>query len=178
MRIKNRGNRFELIVEDEGGGRMKCVWFHGARWMSKLFKNGDRVAFHGKPQQFGRQFSFTHPDFDKLDEEGPALATGRIIALYPGGAALDKVGLNSRTFRHIVYNLITEHGLKLQELFPEWLVRQYDLLDGRVARVIMEMAKEEGRRLKDGRIAFRTTPGSKLGAAATGSTCSDSRRCA
>jgi CRP-like cAMP-binding protein len=31
------------------------------------------------------------------------------------------------------------------------------LLDvyGRVARVIMDMAKEEGRRLKDGRIAFR-----------------------
>ncbi len=125
--------RFELIVEDDGGGRMKCVWFHGVKWISKLFKNGERVAFHGKPQAFGRQFSFTHPDFDKLDAEGPALATGRIIALYPGGAALDRVGLNSRTFRHVIYHLIKEHGLKLRELLPEWLVRQHGLLDGRVA---------------------------------------------
>src|SRR5690606_30948925 len=84
-------------------------------------------------QQFGRQFSFTHPDFDRLDDEGPSLDTGRIIPLYPGGAALDKVGLNSRVFRHIIYQLFKEHGLRLQELLPPWLVERYGLLDGRVA---------------------------------------------
>lgn len=143
--VPGRGkNRFELIVEDESGGRLKCVWFHGVKWIGRLFKNGERVAFHGKPQQFGRQFSFTHPDFDKLDSEGPALETGRIIALYPGGAALDKVGLNSRSFRHIIYHLFKEHGLKLQELFPEWLQQKYDLLDGRVALRAVHFPKSQG----------------------------------
>ena len=125
--------RFELIVEDESGGKLKCVWFQRVGWISKVFKNGERVAFHGKPQKFGSRFSMTHPDFDKLDEEGPSLDTGRIIALYPGSAVFEKIGLTSRTFRRLIYGLIKEHGLEMRDLFPEWLVRDYDLLDGRVA---------------------------------------------
>lgn len=125
--------RFELLVEDEGGGRLKCVWFQGAAWIAKAFKVGERVAFHGKPQAFGRQISLTHPDFDKLDDDKAALETGRIIPLYPGGAALEKAGLNSRAFRRIIYTLFKEHGVRLPDVFPEALRRRYDLLDGRVA---------------------------------------------
>ena len=125
--------RFELVVEDESKGRLKCVWFNRAGWIAKVFKANERVAFHGKPQLFGRQFSLTHPDFDKLDAEGASLDTGRIIPLYPGGAAFDKVGLTSRSFRKIVYGLIKEHGLRLPEILPAWIVEQYKLMEGRVA---------------------------------------------
>ena len=98
--VKGRsGQRFELIVQDDAGQIMKCVWFKGAQWIRGRFSKGDRVAFHGKPQRYGGMFSMAHPDFDKLDVEGEALETGRIIALYPGGVALAGVGLNSRTFR-------------------------------------------------------------------------------
>lgn len=132
--IPSKGRkRFEVILEDESGGRIKGVWFQRAGWISKVFKKGDRVAFHGKPQKFGRQFSLTHPDFDKLDEEGPALDTGRIIALYPGGAALQKVGVTSRTLRRIIYTFFREQGLELQDVLPESIKEQYDLIDGRVA---------------------------------------------
>ncbi len=132
--VPGRGrNRFELIVEDESGARLKCVWFRSSTWISKLFKNGERIAFHGKPQQFGRQFSLSHPDFDKLDEEGAALDTGRIIPLYPGGTALEKAGLTSRTFRRIIYSLFKEYGLHLSELLPEWIRSRYGLMEGRVA---------------------------------------------
>ena len=136
-------NRFELIVEDERGGKLKCVWFHRAGWISKVFKNGDRVAFHGKPQLFGRQFSMTHPDFDKLDEEGPALDTGRIIALYPGGAAFDKAGLTSRMVRHIVFTLFKDHGLEIPEILPPWMMERYGLLDGRVALRAVHFPKSQ-----------------------------------
>ena len=128
-----RSRRFELIVEDERGDKMKCVWFQGVHWIGRLFKNGERVAFHGKVQQYGRRFSMTHPDFDKLDDEGPALDTGRIISLYPGSAKFQKAGLTSRTFRRILYGLFKTHGLKIPDLLPAWLREHYDLLDGRVA---------------------------------------------
>ncbi|HMB94394.1 MAG TPA: DEAD/DEAH box helicase, partial [Rhodothermales bacterium] len=128
-----RMKRFEMIVEDERGDKMKCVWFRGGGWMNKLFKQGERVAFHGKVQKFGRTFSMTHPDFDKLDAEGPALDTGRIIALYPGSAKLERVGLNSRTFRRIIYGLFKEHGLQMTDILPSWIEEKYDLIDGRVA---------------------------------------------
>ncbi|MFQ5571378.1 MAG: ATP-dependent DNA helicase RecG [Rhodothermales bacterium] len=128
-----RARRFELIFEDEHGDKMKGVWFQGVGWISKVFKNGDRVAFHGKVQKYGRQFSMTHPDFDKLDDDGPALDTGRIIALYPGSAKLQKAGLTNRTFRRVIYGLFKEHGLKIPDILPGWMKERYDLIDGRVA---------------------------------------------
>ena len=126
-------SRFEIVVEDESKGRIKCVWFNRAGWIAKVFSANERVAFHGKPQLFGKQFSLTHPDFDKLDAEGASLDTGRIIPLYAGGAAFDKVGLTSRSFRKIIHGLIKEHGLRLVEILPAWMCEKYNLMEGRVA---------------------------------------------
>ncbi len=148
VRVQNvvpgrRKKRFELYVEDASGGRMKCVWFRGLGWIRRVFDKDETVAFHGKVQQYGRTFSMTHPEFDKLDSEGAVLDTGRIVALYPGGEALTRVGLTSRAFRRIVYRLFKEHGLKLPEIFPDWLVEDYDLLDGRVALRAVHFPKSQ-----------------------------------
>ena len=125
--------RFELVLEDAEGGQLKCVWFHRTGWINKVFSVGDRVAFHGKPQQFGRSFSLTHPDFDLLDADQANLETGRIIPLYPGGAAFEKAGLNSRSFRRIIYGFFREHGVRLDETLPDWIVEKFGLMEGRVA---------------------------------------------
>ena len=152
-----RMQRFEMQVQDESSGTLKCVWFRGFRWISTLFKTGERIAFHGKVQQYGSQFSMTHPDFDKLDSDGPALDTGRIIALYPGSAKLEKVGFNSRTFRRLIYGLFKEHGLEMVDLLPQWLSDQYQLIDGRVALRAIHFPKSQAElsqareRLKIGR---------------------------
>ena len=127
------GSRFEVLVQDDSGATMKCVWFRSVAWISKVFEGGERVAFHGKPQRYGGMFSMSHPDFDKLDEEGPSLETGRIIALYPGSAALSRVGLNSRTFRRILYHLLKEHGGELPDVLPEPIREARDLAPGPVA---------------------------------------------
>lgn len=137
-------NRFELIVQDSSGGRLKCIWFHRIGWIGKVFKVGERIAFHGKPQQFGRYFTFTHPEFDKLDEDGAALDTGRIIPLYPGGAALEKVGLTSRSFRRIIYGLFKNYGVQIPEIMPPWIMEQYELMDGRVALRAIHFPKSHG----------------------------------
>ena len=139
----NRSNRFELILEGEDGAKMKCTWFQGIWWVKNAFEKGERVAFHGKVQKYGRWHSMTHPDYDKLDGEGALLDTGRIVALYPGGEAMDKVGLTSRAVRRIVYDLFKEHGLKLQEPLPDWMVREFDLMEGRVALRAIHFPKSQ-----------------------------------
>ncbi|MDE2996212.1 MAG: ATP-dependent DNA helicase RecG [Bacteroidota bacterium] len=129
--------RFEIVVEDEPGRRMKAVWFQGVAWISKVIEKGHRLALHGKPSRYGGTISFSHPDFDRVDEEGPTMETGRIIGLYPGSAALQKAGLTSRTFRKIIYTLLKEHGDELRdplENLPGPLRAQHDLMEGRVAR--------------------------------------------
>ena len=138
-----RARRFELIVEDENGDKMKCVWFQGVNWIPRLFKNGERVAVHGKVQRYGGRFSMTHPDFDKLDAQGPALDTGRIITIYPGSAKLQKAGLTSRTFRRVLYSLFKEHGLQIPDILPSWIQENYDLLDGRVALRAIHFPKSQ-----------------------------------
>lgn len=135
------GSRFELVVQDDSGATMKCVWFRGTKWISKVFQNGERVAFHGKPQKYGGTFSMSHPDFDKLDAEGPALETGRIMALYPGSAALARVGLNSRTFRRIIYHLFKDHGTDIPEVLPEAV--RTGLMQGPVALRAIHFPKNQ-----------------------------------
>ncbi|MEP0547760.1 MAG: ATP-dependent DNA helicase RecG [Rhodothermales bacterium] len=144
--VPGRGGkkRFELLVQDESGGTLKCVWFRGANYIHRLFETEERVAFHGKAEQYGRTFSMAHPDFDKLDAESAALDTGRIIPLYPGGAALDKVGLTSRSFRRLIYGLIKEHGLEIPEVLPDWVRERYDLIPGNVALRAIHFPKDAG----------------------------------
>ncbi len=133
--IPGRGgrSRFELRVTDESGGTLKCVWFRGANWIHRLYNRGDLYAFHGKAEKFGSQFSMAHPESDKLDDASAALTTGRIVPLYPGGAALEKVGVNSRTLRKLIYRLFKEHGLAIPEVLPASVRERYGLMDGNVA---------------------------------------------
>ena len=135
--------RFELILQGEQGGRMKCTWFQGVWWVRKAFEEGDQVAFHGKVEKYGRWFSMTHPDFDTLNDEGTLLDTGRIVPLYPGGEAMSNVGLTSRSVRRILYTLFKEHGLKLKETLPDWMVETYDLMEGRVALRAIHFPKSQ-----------------------------------
>ncbi|MBO6574733.1 MAG: ATP-dependent DNA helicase RecG [Rhodothermales bacterium] len=139
---RGRQRRFEMVVGDDSG-RIKCVWFRGAVWISKLFKVGDSVALHGKPNTYRGSVNLTHPDFDKLDEDGPSLDTGRIIALYPGTAAFQRVGLTSRVFRKVIWGLFKEHGLRLRDPFPETLRKDHDLIDGRVALRAIHFPKSQ-----------------------------------
>ena len=135
--------RLEVVLAGEQGGRMKGTWFQGVWWVRKAFDEGDQVAFHGKVEKYGRWFSMTHPDFDKLNDEGAILDTGRIVPLYPGGEAMEKVGLTSRSVRRILYNLFKEHGLKLQETLPERTVAARDLMEGRVALRAIHFPKSQ-----------------------------------
>jgi len=142
--VQGKRKRLEVLVDDGSGALLKCVWFHGIQWISKTFKTGEQVAFHGRPQRYGRSFSMIHPDFDRLESEGVALDTGRIVSLYPGGAALDRVGLNSRGFRKIIYTLFKEYGLEIPEVLPEWIRTQYQLMEGRVALRALHFPRSYG----------------------------------
>jgi ATP-dependent DNA helicase RecG len=130
---QGRKMRLELRIQDESGGVMKAVWFRGAHYLHRLFRKGDKLALHGQVQQYGKTFSMAHPETDKLESNAPALTTGRIIPLYPGTAALDKVGMNSRALRRVIYGAFKSHGLLIPEILPEEIRERYGLIAGNVA---------------------------------------------
>ena len=146
--VPGRGgrSRFELRVTDESGGTLKCVWFRGANWIQRLYNRGDLYAFHGKAEKYGSQFSMAHPESDKLDDASAALTTGRIVPLYPGGAALEKVGVTSRALRKLIYRMFKAHGLAIPEVLPESVRQRYDLMDGNVALRAVHFPKDVAER--------------------------------
>ena len=125
--------RFEVHLVDSQLGSCKAVWFNRMNWVSKALTVGDEVAISGVPNNFRGTYSFVHPDFDIINEHKTALDTGRIIPLYPGGQDLDRVGLTSRTFRRLIFDLFKEHGLDLKETLPQEIVDSSQLMEGRVA---------------------------------------------
>ncbi|MFN3597448.1 MAG: ATP-dependent DNA helicase RecG [Rubricoccaceae bacterium] len=141
--VPGRVQRFEVRVTDASGGTLKAVWFRGAQWIGRAFALGDRVALHGKPEKYGGTFSLAHPDFDKLDEGAAALETGGIVPLYPGGAALERVGLSSRAFRRLIYRVLKDYGLAIEEVLPEAVRARYDLIAGNVALRAVHFPRSE-----------------------------------
>ena len=137
--------RLEVLFEDEKGGRITLVWFNGIGWIQNSLKPGERLAVFGKVQRYSHSLSMIHPDMDKLEENAPTLSTGRIIALYPGSALLSRMGLTSRAFRRILYNLIKTRGMDLPtEILPRWLVEEYRLLNWRTALRAMHFPRSTG----------------------------------
>lgn len=122
--------RHEMMIRSDDGGQCKGVWFRGGRWLARAYPAGRVVAFSGKPQKYGATFSFSHPDVERIDDEAPRLATGRIIALYPGGQAFDEARITSRAVRRLVYDVIKEHGLSIPEVLPTWLRTYAAVIEG------------------------------------------------
>ena len=129
----SRRPRLEVYVRDEWNGTIKLVWFQGLPWLRSKFARNDRVAVHGKPDLRNGEWSMAHPDFDKLDEAGPQLSTGRILALYRGGIKLDNAGLTSKSIRRIIFNLFKVKGWEIPNVLPTWIKDRYELMEGHIA---------------------------------------------
>ncbi len=102
--IRNRRGGQRLVAGiDDGTGVLQCVWFQGVSYWSKSLQLGQIVAVSGVVTEKDT-WQIAHPAVDRLGEEGDreAYNTGRIIALYPGGMSLRRVGLESATFRRVL----------------------------------------------------------------------------
>ena len=143
-RVSGRRPRFEAHVIDDWNGRITMIWFNSLSWIERALKKGERAAFHGTVRLYGGRWSIIHPDFDRLDEGGPQLSTGRILALYPGGQKYERFGLTSKRFRKIIYGLIRNRGLEFpDQVLPSWIVDRYTLMDGRQALRAVHFPKSQ-----------------------------------
>lgn len=90
-----RKKRLEVIIQDDSAS-MKGVWFKGASYMKKYFKEGELVAFFGKAKQYGQSISMAHPDVDKLGDADDVQDIARIMPIYPGNKFFSNTYINSK----------------------------------------------------------------------------------
>ena len=114
-----RGRQWLIAGIDDGSGVLQCIWFQGVSYWQKALPLGQIVAVSGVITEKDT-WQIVHPAVDRLGEDGEkeAYNTGRIIALYPGGLSLRRVGLESATFRRIMSAALKLAKHELREFLP------------------------------------------------------------
>ena len=89
-----RKKRLEVTINDNSGS-LKGVWFRGASYFKKIFKEGEVVAFFGPAKRYGKNINIAHPEVDKIADEGDLEAFSRIMPIYPGSKEISQTRITS-----------------------------------------------------------------------------------
>ena len=126
FQISRRKKIFEIIIED-ATGTLRAKWFKfNEKFMTQKYQAGVSVILSGKPvlsRYSGSGLEFIHPnvEFGSLDDEG-LLESGRIVPVYH-----TTDGLQLKSVRSIMRNLIDGYASLLEEFLPEEVLRRFEL---------------------------------------------------
>ncbi len=125
--IKTMGKRkiFQVVISD-GTGEIQCVWFNALSWITEKFNINNQVAVFGKIEFFNG-LNISHPEFDILDDNEDNFNTGQIIAMYPSSSELKAKGLDSKGFRRLVNNIISNNKYLIEDFLPQKMIKQENL---------------------------------------------------
>jgi ATP-dependent DNA helicase RecG len=118
---------FELTVE-QGLGKIKCMWFHGA-YLKDKFQSGQMIALYGKvePSRSKTSFKMIQPQFELLpddhdDDESKLLEVGRIAPVYE---SLGGSKLASRWQRRVIWGMLNELRGRIPETLPQAMIERF-----------------------------------------------------
>ena len=106
-----RGRRSppHTVEVEDGSGRLRCVWFQGARYHT--FEAGDVIALSGRIEIYRGRRQVSHPEYEHLSDGESAgagrLHTGTVVPLYGSTAEMKERGLGSRGFRRLMRDALT-----------------------------------------------------------------------
>lgn len=109
------------VLVREGRDYLRALWFNQP-FMRDKFRAGQHVLMSAKPRLSGGRWEMAHPRVIWLDddEDQPEM---RLLPLYP----LTE-GLSQHQLRRMVAGAIQDFGGALDEVFPDALLRDYDLM--------------------------------------------------
>lgn len=150
--IESRGgfgkSRVGVVIEDKTDA-LRAMWFNQA-FMRDKFEIGQRVRFSAKPKRKGQRWEMTHPRVAWLDDEEEFIDEG-LLPIYP----LTE-GITQHTMRRVIAAAVEEAVPLVEEVFPEELLKQYDLLPiDKALRKIHHPADEEERDAARRRFIFQ-----------------------
>ena len=130
---RGRRRRLEVLVRDEAGSTLVCIWFHyrpsllerfTKAFLAHVLVSGDvREGFHGGGKVMH------HPDIELLSAAGEMPLSkdedsfGRVMPVYT-----DVEGVPPRTFRRIVKRAVDEYARFVRDVLPETVRKRQNLL--------------------------------------------------
>lgn len=118
-----KNKRLEVTIKDDTG-IVKGVWFRGASYFKRIFKEGEMVAFFGQAKRYGKSITIAHPEVDKISEEADLNSFSRIVPIYPGNKEFSKARLTSKLIGNWINYLLTKK--KIEEFLPTSLLEEFD----------------------------------------------------
>ena len=120
IRTRNRKMTiYKLIVRDETGS-CTITWFNQS-YLRNMFKPGEIYKFFGKVKRIGNKVEMNSPVYD---EGVNTKNTGKIIPIYPL-----TYNLSQNNIRKIIENGLELVKNKLEETLPDYLIKEYKLMD-------------------------------------------------
>ena len=120
IRTRNRKMTiYKLIVRDETGS-CTITWFNQS-YLRNMFKPGEIYKFFGKVKRIGNKVEMNSPVYD---EGVNTKNTGKIIPIYPL-----TYNLSQNNIRKIIENGLELVKNKLKETLPDYLIKEYKLMD-------------------------------------------------
>jgi len=133
VEARGRRRRLEVLVRDDAGGTLVCIWFHyrpslferyQKAFLSHVLVSGDvREGYHGGGKVMH------HPDLELLGSSGEMQVVrdddsfGRVVPVYP-----EVEGVPPRTFRRLEKRAVDEYARFVRDLLPETVRRRRKLL--------------------------------------------------
>ena len=117
---RGRGMKMcKMIVRDDTDA-CEMTWFNQP-YLKQSFRIGEEYSFFGKISKKSGHIEMISPIFDK---EGESHNTGKIIPIYPL-----TYNISQNQIRKVIENGLSLVKNKLEETIPEYILKEYNLLD-------------------------------------------------
>lgn len=110
---KPRQQRLVARLEDDTGS-VDLVWFQGVQWLEKKIQKGYEYIIFGKPNMFGNNINFSHPDIELAVEAATQNHKMLFEPVYFSTEKMKSKGLDSKGLMKI--QKILHEELKLQDI--------------------------------------------------------------
>ena len=134
-----RKRRLIAKVKDDTGF-IELVWFKSHKWIKESLILNKNYIIYGKPNVFNGIYNIPHPELELYKKENLKYRSS-LDPVYPSTETLIKRGITNKVIRNIVKELLLEIKSKFVESIPEYIIKEYKLLDKNSAIINIHLPK-------------------------------------
>lgn len=123
---QKRGSRLVATFSD-GQNSIELVWFRGHQWIQKSLQLNKPYMAFGRLNWFGRKCSIAHPELELIEDYKER--KGNFQPIYSSTELLTKSGVSQKVTRQIMVHLFEEISSGVQEVLPDSMLQQFQLMD-------------------------------------------------
>ena len=134
-----RKKRLIAKIKDDTGF-IELVWFKSHKWIKENLKLNKNYIIYGRPNLFNGTYNIPHPELELYKKETLKLRSS-LDPIYPSTENLLKRGITNKVIRSIIKDLLLEINSKFIETLPEYITKEFNLLDKNSAIVNIHLPK-------------------------------------